>query len=406
MTLCPPVLPCGGVPALARAVAPVLLLDRAEPFRPVAIGVHVFDAPAKSPSSKFQIAPKAAKCIEYAVFWDHDIGHLYDLEHLWVHVDAIDNVVAVEASFHGSKTDIDLNLRNGRPMVWCEAGKHAHFRNRAHRDTMSGATQHMTGPNAGVGGVHTGNPFAANFGAVTPVQHRLARVFLQRLAFEPALGRGLAYDLGDGPLCMWDAVATYIPQRVQYLLADLSANMPHFRAIFFDCGDTLADEGSEVKRNDGSDVVEQAELIDGARDLLDDLRARGYRLCLVADGPRETFENILKTHGLWDHFEAHVISGDIGVKKPDPRMFAAAMQAMDLPPELAPQVPMIGNNLDRDIVGANAAGHPSIFFNWSDRRRRVPDGPRDTPTAQFRALNQCAAVLNDLENALDQKVMK
>ncbi|KAJ57089.1 hypothetical protein ACMU_00940 [Actibacterium mucosum KCTC 23349] len=404
MTADRPVLSRLDVPQIARDVAPILMLDRAEPFRPVGIGVTVFDVPGPSPSSKFHVALRGAVCIEYATYWDHDIGHLYDLEHIWVHLNAAGEVTSVEASFHGQRHDVDLTLQGKRPVVWCEAGKHAHFQNAAHRDAMAGATQYMTAQKAGLGGVHLGNRFADEFGAIGPYQHRLARVFLGRLAFAPALGRGLPYDMADGPLCPWSALASFIPQRVQFLLADMAANMPHFRALFLDCGDTLVDEGTEIKRDDGSDVVIEAKLIDGAASMMDALRDAGFRLCLVADGPRETFENVLKPHGLWDHFEAHVISGDVGVRKPDQAMFTAAMQAMELSPELAAQVPMIGNNLDRDILGANRAGHPSLFFRWVDRRRTVPNGPEDTPTWHFTHMDQCLPLLTHLEIALDQKV--
>ncbi|WP_208978132.1 hypothetical protein [Pseudovibrio denitrificans] len=68
---------------LARKFAPVLRLDRSEPWRPTAIGFTVFAEAGKSPSSKFEIAPKADRVIEYAIFWDYDIQHLYDLEHVW-----------------------------------------------------------------------------------------------------------------------------------------------------------------------------------------------------------------------------------------------------------------------------------------------------------------------------------
>ena len=390
---------------LARRVAPILLLDRSEPFRPVALGVTEFTSDGQSPSSKFAIEPRADRCIEYAIFWDWDIGHLYDLEHVWVHLDATNSVIAVEATFHGNRHDIDLALSNGKPMIWCEAGKHAHFQNRAQRDGLSEATSFMTGPDAGVGGVHTGNPFSKKFGPISAQDHRLASLYLRRLSFVPSLGRPLAFDLAESSLCPWPELEAFIPQRVRHLLDSLDRDMPHFRTLFFDCGDTLVDEGTEVKRDDGSDVVIKADLISGAVETIAALKALGYRLCLVADGPRETFANVLKPANLWDAFDAHVISGDIGVRKPDGRMFAAAMEAMGLSPDLAGQVPMIGNNLDRDIAGANAAGHPSIFFNWSDRRRRVHNGPEDAPTRQFTRLEQLPGILTHMETALDQKVL-
>ena len=387
----------------AQSVAPILLLDRAEPFRPVRIGVTAFHTEAPSPSSKFTVSPRGELCYEFAVFWDFDIGHVFDLEHIWVHVTG-GEVIAVEATFHGSRHDISLSLRNGRPVIWCEAGKHAHFRNRAHRDAMREATRFMCGDEAGFDGIHTGNRFADSFGPLRDLDHRLGSLFLKRLQFSPAGGHGLDFDLTDAPMVDWAEMPAFISSRMRHTLGKLRRDVPHMPAIFFDCGDTLVDESTEIKRPDGSDVVIEAELIPGAERMIRDLVDLGYRLCLVADGPRETFENVLKPSGLWYLFDHHVISGDIGVRKPDARMFEVARDRMGLTAEQAAHVPMIGNNLDRDILGANKAGHPSFFFNWSDRRRRLPAGPDDTPTTQFSSLRVLVHLLQVFEFSLTQDI--
>lgn len=61
----------------------------------------------------------------------------------------------------------------------------------------------------------------------------------------------------------------------------------YFLAICLDSGDTLVDEGTEIK--DEQEVVLQAELIPGAAELLHALKARGYPVALVADGPAGSF---------------------------------------------------------------------------------------------------------------------
>jgi putative hydrolase of the HAD superfamily len=40
---------------------------------------------------------------------------------------------------------------------------------------------------------------------------------------------------------------------------------------------------------------------------------------------------------------------------------------------------MVGNNLERDIVGANRLGLISVFFRLNDRRRTRPLTPDETP---------------------------
>ena len=78
-------------------------------------------------------------------------------------------------------------------------------------------------------------------------------------------------------------------------------------AILLDCGDTLIDEGTEVKP-DGETSV-RGDLIPGAAELVHELKRRGYPLALVADGPVATFENNLGPYGLYDLFDAYAISG-------------------------------------------------------------------------------------------------
>lgn len=67
--------------------------------------------------------------------------------------------------------------------------------------------------------------------------------------------------------------------------------------LFFDCGDTLIDESTEVTlENDKGrgPLVESAQLIPGADRLLRTLKERDYRLALVADGLTQSFKNILE----------------------------------------------------------------------------------------------------------------
>jgi putative hydrolase of the HAD superfamily len=119
--------------------------------------------------------------------------------------------------------------------------------------------------------------------------------------------------------------------------------MPHYiRAICFDSGDTIIDEGTEVKQP-GSDVTLSAQLIPGAAQLLHELKLREYPLALVADGPSETFRNALGQHGLYDLFDAYAISHEVGVDKPDSRMFLTALGQLRIAPEDYARVVMVGN---------------------------------------------------------------
>jgi len=136
--------------------------------------------------------------------------------------------------------------------------------------------------------------------------------------------------------------------------------------VLLDCGDTIVDERTEVKDERGASL--RAELIPGADLMVRGLVERGYRIGLVADGPSETFLNVLTQHGLYDLFDARAISEEVGVSKPDARMFTTALDALGVRPHEYDRVVMVGNNLERDIKGANELGIVSVFLRWSTLR--------------------------------------
>lgn len=147
--------------------------------------------------------------------------------------------------------------------------------------------------------------------------------------------------------------------------------------IFIDSGDTLVDEGSEIR--DKNDIVIKADLINGAEIMLKTLVEKGYTIALVADGYFQSFKNIFNQHGLYDCFSAIIASECIKAEKPSPRMFKAAVGALDLREEDYKRIVMIGNNLGRDIKGANNLGIKSIFFNWTPRYSKVPKDSSEEP---------------------------
>jgi phosphoglycolate phosphatase-like HAD superfamily hydrolase len=286
-----------------------------------------------------------------------------------------------------------------RPVLFAEPGKHAHWADPDAMRAEAGERLRLCcDALAGHEAVHRGNFFyEAGAYRVQPQQDRLARLKMQGDRFEPSFE--FSTPKGEAPLVPWDDLERFVPQRVAAVMAGLEAEVPHLRAIFLDCGDTLVDEGTEIKRP-GTDVVLSAELIEGATETLAALRDAGHRLILVADGPRETFSNILVQHGLWDHFDAHVISEDVGALKPSALMFDTALRRAGLTRDDARHVVMVGNNLERDIAGANGVGIGSIFFSWSDRRSRVPAAPLQRPDHVITALSQLPGLLESIELAL------
>lgn len=135
--------------------------------------------------------------------------------------------------------------------------------------------------------------------------------------------------------------------------------------IFTDSGDTIIDEATQ--KYDERQIVTHADFIENAGEVTRALYEAGYRCCLVADGEEESFANVYDANGLRDCFEGWVVSETVGIQKPARDMFDTAMQAMGLGEADKERIVMIGNNLKKDIAGANRYGLTSVWLDWSPR---------------------------------------
>ncbi len=89
-----------------------------------------------------------------------------------------------------------------------------------------------------------------------------------------------------------------------------------------------------------------------------------YRLGLVSDAQWVYADPEMAMLDLDRFFEVTVISSRLGFKKPDPRMFRIALERLHTEPG---QAVYVGDNPDRDLRGAKAAGMRCILFNCEYR---------------------------------------
>jgi Predicted hydrolase (HAD superfamily) len=175
--------------------------------------------------------------------------------------------------------------------------------------------------------------------------------------------------------------------------------------LFLDSGDTIVDEGTELRDEDG--IVISADLIPGALETVKTLHERGYTLVLVADGEAQSFKNVFTQHGLFPYFTAMIYSENIKATKPSPRMFKAAAGAVELGEADYFRIAMVGNNLSRDIKGANALGLTSVFLSWTTRYPHEPADASEQPAYTIREpfeLLELAERLNaQIESRLTRK---
>lgn len=171
--------------------------------------------------------------------------------------------------------------------------------------------------------------------------------------------------------------------------------------IFTDSGDTIIDESTQVY--DDQETVLRADFIPGAGEVLKQLKDEGYRIALVADGTWESFQNIYRENGLGYCFEEWIVSEIVGEQKPARSMFDTAMEKMGLTDADKPFIVMIGNNLKKDVAGANRYGITSVWLDWSPRYFHTVEEPDWQPDYTVRTPEELKALIEELEKKCCEK---
>lgn len=96
--------------------------------------------------------------------------------------------------------------------------------------------------------------------------------------------------------------------------------------------------------------------------------SKKYKLGLITNGPSDGQRSKLRNSGLARFFDPEeiVVSGDYSFKKPDPRLFWAACEKLNVKPE---ECVYVGDIYGRDVLGAHRAGlTPVWMWNWGERK--------------------------------------
>lgn len=165
--------------------------------------------------------------------------------------------------------------------------------------------------------------------------------------------------------------------------------------VFLDWGNTLmADDGSQAGPMATWLKVQE---VDGVQETLRRLRLR-YRLIVATNADDSGVRDVraaLSRVGIDELIDDVVSSRDVGTRKPDPLFYRAALlragfAGVPLAPERAV---MVGDSLENDVAGAQAAGLRAIWFA-PRRARRAAGAP--IPDARIHRLAELPAALTRL----------
>ncbi len=142
------------------------------------------------------------------------------------------------------------------------------------------------------------------------------------------------------------------------------------KALIFDWGDTIMRDFPEKS----GPMVEWdiVEWIPGAEDALTKLYEE--IMCCIATGAGQSDTGLmikaLKRIDADKYFTYFFSAKDLGVNKPDVNYFTLISNRINVKPG---NCMMIGNDYEKDIIGARAAGMKTIFFNEKNLPGPFPD---------------------------------
>ena len=110
---------------------------------------------------------------------------------------------------------------------------------------------------------------------------------------------------------------------------------------------------------------------DGVAELLGELKER-YPLGLLTNGPSDIQWEKIRALRFGNLFDVIVVAGDVGIYKPDVRVFEILLDRLGVD---APAALFVGDNLELDIVGAHRSGMRTAWIRRNGTRPKEGIAP-------------------------------
>jgi putative hydrolase of the HAD superfamily len=163
-------------------------------------------------------------------------------------------------------------------------------------------------------------------------------------------------------------------------LTGASVNLEAWRRSLRACGCTDDAVARLASQAHGQFQRDTLHLFDDVTETFIALRRNAVRTALITNGASDTQRYKLQGLNIESWFDAIVISGEVGIAKPDQAVFDLALDRTGVERE---SVWHVGDSLTTDVAGARAAGIAAVWLN----RRGVLRRPGDPePDAEIRTL--------------------
>jgi putative hydrolase of the HAD superfamily len=129
------------------------------------------------------------------------------------------------------------------------------------------------------------------------------------------------------------------------------------------------------------------------KEVLSRLAGEGYRLGLVSNVTLrpDLMREDLAANGLAEHLATTVFSSELGVRKPDPKIFTEALDRLGSAPE---ETVFVGDRLIDDVAGAQAVGMRAVHTRqWRQEEPPADAAPGSGPDATIERLADLPDIL-------------
>ena len=133
-----------------------------------------------------------------------------------------------------------------------------------------------------------------------------------------------------------------------------------------------------------------------SRATLEAMRARGLKVGLISNTmvSGRVHQEDMRRFGLLEHFDHTIFSGDVGLWKPDRRIFELSLEALGVAPD---EAFFVGDRIVDDVGGAQGAGLRAVL-----RRSERADVDYGDPRAASIRPDAQIATIGELVSVVDQ----